>query len=317
MATHDKPKPRFPRRDAAPRHDVDEDAAPRHDAPEPPEHHDKLAKIAGIQAVSALFRRDPHQIVRLYYNEKMKKIAGSLCAQMARMQRPYRLVEDSELQKISGTVLHGGVVVAAVPRVVADLDMDEARACARAGEPVLILDGVGNPHNLGAIARTMAFFGVKHLLLTDHPNQAGLSDAAHRVAEGGLEFMDVHRLVGLPKACRQLREFYRVIGTSLNPKARELGELPPDPRPTALVMGNEESGLSAETLAVCDAAVIIHGAGQVQSLNVSATAAVLIHQITAKAPPAAPANRRPTSGADRGRPTPRPRRAGPGGPSRF
>lgn len=288
MSIPDKPKPRFPRPPQTPRHEEDRHDYEDSDAPSSAPQ-EKLAKIAGFQAVSALFRHDPKQVIRLYYNEKMKKAVGDFCAQMAKMQRPYRLVEDSELQKISGTVLHGGVVAAALPRVLAEFDLEQARAWARAGEPLLILDGVGNPHNLGAVARTLAYFGLRHLLLSDHPGQAGLSDAAHRVAEGGLEHIEVCRVSQLPKVCKQLSEFYRVVGTSLGRRAVDFTALPEDPRPLALVLGNEEDGLSAETLEACELAVVIRGAGKVQSLNVSATAAILIHQMAAKQPTDRPA----------------------------
>jgi len=296
MSEYDRPKPRFPRRDSdrpwrdeppAPRRAIDSDK-PESESLDP---HDKLAKIAGFQAVSALFRRDPSQVIRLYFDEKNKKIVGEFCSQMAKMQRPYRLVEDSELQKISGTILHGGVVAAALPRVVPDFDIEQAEAWARAGEPLVILDGIGNPHNLGAIARTLAFFGMKYLLISDHPKQAGLSDAAHRVAEGGLEHLEVYRVHGLPKVCRELREIYRVVATSLSSRAGELTNHPNDPRPLALVLGNEEAGLSTETLNACDETVIVRGAGLVQSLNVSATAAILIHQIAASQRPHHPKKR--------------------------
>jgi len=290
MTTSDRPKPRFPRKDAPRerRESWEEDDLPRQpaEADKPPslDPHDKLAKIAGLQAVTALFRRDPSQVIRLYYDEKNKKAVGEFCSQMAKMQRPYRLVQDHELEKISGTVLHGGVVAAALPRPVPEFDLDEAEEWARAGEPLVILDGIGNPHNLGAIARTLAFFGVKHLLISDHPKQAGLSDAAHRIAEGGLEYLDVHRVSGLPKVCKQLRAFYRVVGTSLSPRATEMSRLAEDPRPLALLLGNEETGLPRETLDACEETVIIRGAGRVQSLNVSASTAILVHQMMARQP---------------------------------
>jgi len=306
MTHPDKPKPRFPRSPQTPRH---EEGAPRHS--EPPaapgsDPHDKLAKIAGLQAVSALFQRDPGRVIRLYFNDKMKKAVGEFCAEMAKRQRPYRLVEDSELQKIAGTVLHGGVVAAALPRVAADFDVGMAKAWAEAGEPVVILDRVGNPHNLGAVARTLAYFGLKYLLISDHPGQAGLSDAAHRVAEGGLEHVEVYRVAHLPQVLRQMREFYRVAGTTLRGHALDLARLPDDPRPLALVLGNEEDGLPAETLAACEMAVIIRGAGRVQSLNVSATAAILIHQMALER--ASPRQKTPPSSAGQGRQ--RPQRGG-------
>ncbi|MFZ4703787.1 MAG: TrmH family RNA methyltransferase, partial [Candidatus Methylumidiphilus sp.] len=315
MSTPDKPRTRVQRNPHINSHRTAGETAFLDDEQaqtpsESTDFHEKLAKIAGLQAVSALFRRDPHQVIRLYFDEKMKKSVGTFCAQMAKMQRPYRLVDDSELQKISGTVLHGGVVAAAVPRSVPDFDIEQASAWAQAGQPLIILDGIGNPHNLGAIARTMAYFGLKYLLISDHPAQASLSDAAHRVAEGGLEYLDIYRAVGCAKLCSRLRESYRVVGTSLGGKAVELSRLPIDPRPLALVLGNEEHGLPLETLNACEASVLIPGSGRIQSLNVSATAAILIHQMTAKPPsqatpkhPIRPtANRKPGQQRTRHRP---------------
>ncbi len=300
MSRPDKPKPRSPQRPSnkqkiSGKASIGSPAAK--EGPETAATHDKLAKIAGFQAVAALFSRHPQRVMRLYYDEKMKNAVGDFCAQMARMRRPYRLVEDGELEKISGTVLHGGVVAAATPKTVQEFDLKSAMVWARRGEPLLILDGVGNPHNLGAIVRTMAYFGLKYLLISDHPAQAALSDAAHRVAEGGLEHVEVYRASACARVCRQLREYYRVVGTSLSPKAVELSHLGEDQRPLAIVLGNEEHGLPAETLAACEEQVVIPGSGLVQSLNVAATAAILIHAIAANPP----AQTRPGSGKPQAR----------------
>lgn len=268
------PAPPRAKRDAAPR------SARRSESGA--ETQERLARISGLQAVSALFRRDPDQVMRLYYDERMKNAVGAFCAQMARMRRPYRMVDAEELAKIAGTVLHGGIVAAAKPRAVPELDIEAARRWARSGQPLLILDGVGNPHNLGAIARTMAFFGLEHLVISDHPAQAGLSDAAHRVAEGGLECIEVYKATRLPQVLKRLQGAYRVAGTALSDQAVPFADLPVDRRPLALVLGNEEDGLSRETLAACETIVTIAGSGKVQSLNVSATAAILIHEMAGR-----------------------------------
>lgn len=142
---------------------------------------------------------------------------------------------------------------------------------------LVILDGVGNPHNLGAIARTAAFLGLDRLVISDHLAQAAPSAAAHRVAEGGLEYLQLYRAARLPVALTRLKPAYRVIGTALG-RGRALEELRRD-RPIALVLGNEEEGLDPATLGACDDIVTIAGAGDVQSLNVAATAAILIHEM--------------------------------------
>jgi TrmH RNA methyltransferase len=245
-----------------------------------PQGADKLNRIAGLAAVAALFRHDARRAQRLYFSEPMKEAAGPLRARMAQMHKPYRMVGVDELTRIAGTVLHGGIVAVANPKPVPALDPAEAARWAADGEPLVILDGIGNPHNLGAIVRTLGFFGLKRLLLSDHPAQAGLSDAAYRVAEGGLEVVTVQRFAHLPRNLKRLKPQYRVVGTALAHDALVLDELPPDPRPLALVLGNEEQGLPPQTLAACEFIVTIPGGGAVQSLNVSASAAILIHAMT-------------------------------------
>lgn len=238
-----------------------------------------LIRVAGLAAVSALFRKSPERVVRLFYEDRRVPDVGDFCATLAGLRRPYRKVESGELVKLAGTVLHGGVVAVAEPQPERALTGEAARRLASAHQPLFILDGIGNPHNLGAIARTLAFFGFRHLALSDHPLQAGLSDAAYRIAEGGLDSLTIHRIHGLPGWMRQIRPVYRTLGTALGPRGQALETLAPDRRPVAVILGNEETGLSSATLAACERVVTLPGSGEVQSLNVAATAAILAHAL--------------------------------------
>jgi TrmH RNA methyltransferase len=227
--------------------------------------------------VRALFERDPGRVERLFFEPAMRGELDVFCQALARARKPYRQVDGAELARISGTVLHGGAVAIARPRPVIDLDPEAAAMWAEDGKPLLILDGIGNPHNLGAIARTAAFFGLDRIVLADRPDQALPSDAAYRVAEGGLEHLMLYR-AQLPAALRQLRHAYRVVGTSL--ATGSVPEKRAGARPVALILGNEETGLDAATLAACDDVVRIPGSGHVQSLNVASAAAILIYLLT-------------------------------------
>ncbi|HXZ00471.1 MAG TPA: RNA methyltransferase [Stellaceae bacterium] len=237
-----------------------------------------LQRVAGLPAVAALFATRPQQVERLFFDERMKGAVGSFCAALAQARKPYRLVGEDELARVAGSVMHGGVVAVAEPRPVLPLDPAEAAGWARDGVALLLLDGVGNPHNLGAIARSAAFFGVKRLVLSDHPAQAAPSDASYRVAEGGLEHLTVYRATNFASALRRLAQSYRVLGTALE-RGTDLAALAPAPRPTALVLGNEETGLPQATLRACDEIVTIAGTGPVQSLNVSVSAGILLHAL--------------------------------------
>lgn len=253
-------------------------------APEPTESR-KLFRVAGLAAVSALFAHEPERVERLFFDERLKPAVGAFCKAMAAARKPYRMVEGEELAKVAGTVLHGGVVALMAPRSVPLFDPEVAR---RTAGPLLILDGVGNPHNLGAILRTAAFFGLPRVLVSDHPGQALPSEAAYRVAEGGFEWVTLERAPALPALLKRLRTSHRVFGTALDQSRPtvDAGALTGwrgnrNTKPPAVILGNEEDGIPPATLAACEAVLTIPGSGRVQSLNVAATAAILIHALAA------------------------------------
>lgn len=242
-----------------------------------PSRQPDLQKISGLPAVTALFANDPQRVERLFFDERMKEAAVNYCRTQASRRKPYRQVPTEELTKIAGSPLHGGIIAVAHPKPVQPFAVQQAAQWAQERLPLLILDGIGNPHNLGAIARTMAFFGLKHLIVSDHPGQALPSEAAYRVAEGGLEWVQVHRAANLSAALKELRQHYRVIGTALGAHRPLMEVMAPSARPLAVILGNEEGGLPPATLQACDEIVTIPGSGQVQSLNVAATAAIFAH----------------------------------------
>ncbi|MCR6632109.1 MAG: RNA methyltransferase [Magnetospirillum sp.] len=250
---------------------------PQHGQPPRRPLQEETEKVAGLPAVQALFAHDPGRVLRLFFDDRTRPQTGEFCKLLAAGRKPYRLVTTDELTKIAGSPLHGGIVAVAHPKPVPAFDAEQAKTWAKRGQPLVILDGVGNPHNLGAIARTMAFFGLERLLVSDHPGQALPSEAAFRVAEGGLEWVEVVRVRNLALELKRLRPFYRVVGTALGAHRPLAQVMTKGDRPLAIVLGNEEEGLPPATLAACEEVATLPGSGRVQSLNVSVTAAILIH----------------------------------------
>lgn len=232
----------------------------------------------------AAFARRPADLLRLFYLPALRPEAGPVCAALAQARRPYREVGPEELARIAGTPHHGGIVAIAVPRRVPALPVPLPGALAAfafGAAPVIpVLDGVGNPHNLGAIARSAAFFGCIGMVLSGDPRQAGLSEAAYRTAEGGLEALSLYAARDLPAALGALSgQVLTVAAVAAGGVAPE--SLPRD-RPVALVLGNEEQGVAPATAAACAARVTLPGSGRVESLNVSVAAAVLIHALSTR-----------------------------------
>jgi TrmH RNA methyltransferase len=238
----------------------------------------KELNLCGLVAVRSRFERDPTSIKRLFFDEATGRKVGVLCKALAAARKVYRCVPPAELEKISGSIHHGGIVaVIEAPKLRAP-DAKTVAHWAAKRTPLVVLDRIGNAHNLGAIARTAAFFGVAHIIIPAHPQAALPGEAAYRVSEGGLEQVEVWRTSDLAKLLRELAAAgYDVAGAAARGgKPVALGG---PTKPVALVMGNEEHGLAADVERACTRLVTIPGSGRVESLNVSVAAAVLIYAL--------------------------------------
>ena len=234
-------------------------------------------RLCGLAAVRARFQRDPGSFQRLYFDAATGRKIGVLCRVLAQAKRIYRQVPGEELERIAGSVHHGGIVAVVTPPAVRPVTPEVVARWARDGAGVLLLEGIGNAHNLGAIVRTAAFLGVPHLVLAGDAAAAQPTDAAHRVAEGGFEHVTLWRTEDLPGLIGQLK----AAGGEVTGAATRGGAVRPGPRVAgrslrAVALGNEETGLSPATAAACSQRVTLPGSGRVESLNVSVAAALMI-----------------------------------------
>ena len=249
----------------------------------------KELAVCGLSAVQALFEKDPGAIKRLFFDQATSRRVAKIASALAKSKRIYRLVTAEELEKVSGTLHHAGMVAIIDSKPLGTVSVDQIRRWAADGAPLLLLDRIGNAHNLGAIARTAAFFGLENIVLPEHPQQAMPSEATYRIAEGGMEHLRLWRVANLAEFCRGLRPSYDVVGTAVAPASRPLSKWmaarrsaahAPRPKPVALVLGNEEHGLSSDVAAACSDLITIPGEGsRVESLNVSVAAAILIWEL--------------------------------------
>ncbi len=248
---------------------------------------DTELKLCGIQAVRARFARDAKSIQRLYFDYATGRQVGMMCKALAAAKKVYRCVEPAELEKIGGTVHHGGIVaVVPAPVLRAPLPAD-LKAWAAKRVSLLLLDRIGNAHNLGALARSASFFGVSKIVIPNGASAALPGEAAFRVAEGGLEEVEVFRVPSLVALAKSLAGVgYEVVGAATRggrPETRSARDSAG--APVALVLGNEEHGLAPEVAAACTRLVTIPGSGAVESLNVSVAGAVLMWELFARKSP--------------------------------
>ncbi len=273
------PRPRFERdenRSPRPRSDRAE-YAPRHDFPEA-DAEQRLAKIKefriyGLNACLAAFKRRPESIRKLWLLESRIPKLTALLAFCVKNKIGYNVVENEDLDKLTASGHHEGVCLALLPQQ--EQPLSTWLMSVPEGPCLMLwLDGVGNPHNLGAIMRSAAHFGINAILLPKLSSLAN-SGAAARVAEGAAEYVPLVRLGRNENAIAQLQSagfelITTVVRGGSNLFQTEL------PKRCVFVMGAEQVGVEAELLLASKLRVEIPGTGHVDSLNVSAATAVLL-----------------------------------------
>jgi TrmH RNA methyltransferase len=154
-------------------------------------------KVWGFHAVQALFERRPQDLVLAYLLESEVPKFGPLLKYCAKARLAYHIVKDQDLAKISGTMHHEGVcVLARSKQLMSEEDLLQAlqqkpKRGQQAKDPkgtlpaksqvVFLLDGLANPHNLGALTRSCAFLGVRHIVLSKIGADDAVSPAAKTV----------------------------------------------------------------------------------------------------------------------------------------
>lgn len=238
----------------------------------------KELTICGLAAVKARWASDAASILRLFFDPTTGRKLGVICKALASDRKVYRSVSMAELEKISGSKHHGGVVaIVAAPKLLAPRPAEVKRWAAERA-PLLILDRIGNSHNLGALARTAAYLGVEDIIITDTPDSARPNDAAFRVAEGGLEKIKVWAVRDLVLLIKDLRQAgYAVLAAATRGGRPDCAT--EKKQPCALVMGNEQHGIDPKVVAACSQQVTIPGTRAVESLNVSVAGAILMWEL--------------------------------------
>lgn len=235
--------------------------------------------VCGFEAVRALVAHHPEKIQRLFFTQDRARFFGAVCRDLAAARKIYRVVEsDKELEKLAGSTHHQGVVAMITEPVIPLLNEQSLQhvACASL---LLVLDRVGNANNLGAIVRSAAFFGVDTIILSNEDDQAKISTSMYRVAQGGMEFVSVWKVPDTAWLLRRTPESFVRIGADHRSDI-DMDGLPklfPGNSKPLIVLGNEETGLSGETRALCDHLVRISGTGRIESLNVAQAATVFLH----------------------------------------
>lgn len=184
---------------------------------------------------------------------------------------PVRFEPRDALERLAGSTAHQGVIALGAAKKYAALeDVPEAARL------VVVLDGVEDPHNLGAVVRTAHAAGASAVIIPER-RAAGLTEVVAKAAAGALEHLPLVRVVNINRALEQLKERgYWIYG--LDERGDQDHDRTEYNTPTAIVLGGEGKGLHEQVKKHCDILVRIPMAGAIASLNVSVAAGVALFE---------------------------------------
>ena len=233
---------------------------------------DDEIKVYSQNACRVLFQQRPDAVIRLYVSDKMAAKFADVMKYLAATKKAYHIVDDAELEKVSASTHHGGVVMLVKRKPIQSL----AQYLQQKGlkkDCLMAFDGVSNAHNLGAITRSCAHFGVGGIIMKQP--ELLQSGAALRTAEGGGEFVDGLSCDNLPLALKLCKEAgYTLITTSSHGGSSLYNTVLP--AKVVVVFGEEMFGVSQNVAKSADIALQIPGSGKVESLNVSVAASLIL-----------------------------------------
>ncbi len=238
-----------------------------------------MDKLTGIHAVKeALEARRPIDRIAIAKGRQDTRVEEIV--QLARKQGvPVRFEDHGQIDRLANSKDHQGVVALTAARAAATLEDILAHANgAGAGQLglIVLLDGVEDPHNLGAIIRTTLAAGAHGVVIPER-RAAGLTDTVARASAGALAHLPVAKVTNLVRTMEELKEAgYWLVG--LDEQAEKNYTEVDYTSPIGIVLGSEGQGLHELTRKRCDFVVSLPTTGPVKSLNVSVAAGVVLFE---------------------------------------
>lgn len=231
-------------------------------------------KICGIHACLMAFEKRPQDIVRVYLTEDNLKQFSKVLKYCVNNKLAYRVLSNEELTKVSESNHHEGVcyLIKKLPSLSLH-DYLNSQSSVDKNMCIVALEKVQNPHNLGAVMRVCANFGVNAILVSNA--EAAISGATFRTSEGGAEFAKIITTDNFEKAVHLLRaNNYKILTTSSHVGKSIFEEKIPEK--IVIIFGSESNGLTDNLLRSGDKIVKIPSTGNVESLNIACATSIIL-----------------------------------------
>ena len=236
-------------------------------------------QLFGIHAVQAALDYSSQNIRRAWVDSqrldaRLKQVIDDLVALGITPEK----IERKKLERMAEGKNHQGIVVAVeLPAMLSEDRLKQDVEALNETAFYLVLDQVQDPHNLGACLRTADAVGAHGIIVTKD-NAAGITPTVCKVASGAAEAVPVYQVTNLARVLRWMKEQNIWIMGAAGEAKQTIYDMQLD-MPLALVMGAEGTGMRHLTRQHCDFLVKIPMAGQVESLNVSVAAGVMLYEV--------------------------------------
>ncbi len=234
--------------------------------------------LAGIQPVATALKTGANgvRLVRVSADTQNQRVRDlAMIAQDAGVE----VIEEprSRLDQLAGNTRHQDIIAELDDKSLGESDLGSLLDAVEGDPLILVLDGIQDPHNLGACLRTAEAAGV-HLVIIPKDRSAGITAVVRRTSAGASELVPVLQVTNLARVLRALKERgIWLAGT--DDQTRDDIHRRDLTGPLALVMGSEGQGMRRLTRELCDFLVRIPMAGTIESLNVSVAAGVCLYEI--------------------------------------
>ena len=238
----------------------------------------KTGYIYGFHAIRARLRAAPGSILELWMDAGRRDARARDLLVIAESRGVVvRMAEGDRLDKMVGGARHQGVVAKVEPVSMAR-NLDEVVEGIVGAPLVVVLDGVTDPHNLGAVLRSADAFGA-HAVIAPKDRSVGLNATVEKVACGAAETVPYLMVTNLARSIGELKE-HRIWTIAADAAADKTIDKIDAKAGIAWVLGAEGAGLRQLTRKTCDELARIPIGGSVESLNVSVSAAICLYETT-------------------------------------
>ncbi len=232
--------------------------------------------IFGFHAVTSRLRQNPDSIKEIFLDSTRRDQRARDLTKMVETQNVRLILCDSaRLASMAGGARHQGVA-ANIDATRSHVDIEDVLDTLTEPALLLVLDGIQDPHNLGACLRVADAFGV-HAVIAPKDRAVGLNATVHKVASGAADTVPYIAVTNLARTLRELKQRgLWIIGTAADADS-SLDSIKLD-GPIAWVLGAEGEGMRRLTRETCDQLVAIPMLGSIESLNVSVSAGICLFE---------------------------------------